>query len=81
MFFTCKCGTTVHLNTKTPENIREIDKVCHVCWKNSFSCWFFREYEFDWNVEYLENGSFSNEASAKYENWCEENNIKPIWNG
>lgn len=81
IYFKCSCGVTIHLNTKEPNKIKEIDKICLSCWKKSFICWFVKEYQYEWDSSYSSNELFAHEASKNYEFWCKENDIKPIWNG
>lgn len=79
MHYKCICGTVVHLNTTKKIEIK--DKICFECWKKSFKGWFLREHNYNWQSSYSGNELFTHDVCTKYESWCKENNVVPIWNG
>jgi hypothetical protein len=47
----------------------------------TFSEWYKLTYKDDWHEDYAGLYGFAMDMSDEYEEWCENNNQKPIWNG
>lgn len=47
----------------------------------TFTEWYQKTHGERWHEDYAELYRFADEMTIEYENWCKENNVKPVWNG
>ena len=47
----------------------------------TFTEWYKKHKDHDWNEDYALLYGFANEVTDEYEKYCNENNISPVWNG
>ncbi|MEX3713507.1 hypothetical protein ABFV99_13980 [Cytobacillus horneckiae] len=45
----------------------------------SFSEWYEKNYKDDWITNCQNIYGFALETNLKYEEWCKQNNIQPVW--
>lgn len=47
----------------------------------SFTEWYKVNYKEDWHEDFAHLYDHASEASDKYEEWCKETDLVPVWNG